>query len=282
MGKSAFERDPILVAPAIISQHHGKAPVLPQKNSVGTCHTGANINDSLAGALFFGVVPAIHLHAAEALLGLGVGRRQRHILLIARDPFRELGDFLRVFPIHQFLQSVHLVQVAGFQHIEPRHLHIQVALLDNKWVAGGQCLDFRIAEGSFIYIIRHTDGGLAGHDLGDELLLVLHKLVEVSVKSAFRYIPIDFHLLIFIALADDTPQPLLKVGRPPGAVQVMQGNELILDVSACAHFGRGTQQHPHLPGAHLGKQLLLFGFAVCRVDKGDFFFRDTGVHQFLF
>ena len=174
MGKSAFERDPILVAPAIISQHHGKAPVLPQKNSVGTCHTGANINDSLAGALFFGVVPAIHLHAAEALLGLGVGRRQRHILLIARDPFREPGDFLRVFPIHQFLQSVHLVQVAGFQHIEPRHLHIQVALLDNKWVAGGQCLDFRIAEGSFIYIIRHTDGGLAGHDLGDELLLVLH------------------------------------------------------------------------------------------------------------
>ena len=107
-------------------------------------------------------------------------------------------------------------------------------------------------------------------------------MVQISVKSAFRYIPIDFHLLIFIALADDTPQPLLQIGGPPRAVQVMQGNELILDVSACAHFGRGTQQHPHLPGAHLGKQLLLFGFAVCRVDKGDFFFRDTGVHQFLF
>ena len=62
----------------------------------------------------------------------------------------------------------------------------------------------------------------------------------------------------------------------------MQGNEFILDVGARAHFGRGTQQHTHLPGAHLGKQLLLFGFAVCRVDKGDSFFRDTGIHQFLF
>ena len=62
----------------------------------------------------------------------------------------------------------------------------------------------------------------------------------------------------------------------------MQGNEFILDVGARAHFGRGTQQHPHLPGAHFGKQLLLFGLAVRRVDKGDFFLRDTGVHQFLF
>ena len=131
MGKSAFECDPVFVAPAIISQHHGKAPVLPQKNSVGTCHTGANINDSLAGVLFFGVVPAIHLHAAEALLGLGVGRRQRQILLITRDPFREPGDLLRVLAVHQLLQGIYLVQVAGFQHIQPRHLHIQVALLDN-------------------------------------------------------------------------------------------------------------------------------------------------------
>ena len=131
MGKRAFECDPVLVAPAIIGQHHGKAPVLPQKNSVGTCHTGANVNDSLACVLFFGVVFAIHLHAAEALLSLGVGRRQRHILLIARDPFREPGDLLRVLAVHQLLQRIYLVQVAGFQHIQSRHLHIQVALLDN-------------------------------------------------------------------------------------------------------------------------------------------------------
>ena len=74
---------------------------------------------------------AIHLHAAEALLGLGVVRYQRHILLIALDPFCEPGDFLRVLAVHQLLQGIYLVQVAGFQHIQPRHLHIQVALLDN-------------------------------------------------------------------------------------------------------------------------------------------------------
>ena len=82
----------------------------------------------------------------------------------------------------------------------------------------GQRLDLGVAEGGFVHIIRHADGGFAGHDLGDELLLVLYKLVEVSVKGAFRYIPIDFHFLIFVALTDDTPQPLLQVGRPPGAV----------------------------------------------------------------
>ena len=43
-----------------------------------------------------------------------------------------------------------------------------------------------------------------------------------------------------------------------------------------------NKQHPHLPGAHFGKQFLLFGFAVRRVDKGDFLLRDSGVHQFLF
>ena len=62
----------------------------------------------------------------------------------------------------------------------------------------------------------------------------------------------------------------------------MQGNELILHVGARAHLGRGTQQYPHLPGAHFGKQLLLFGLAVRRVDESDFLLRDTGVHQFLF
>ena len=160
----------------------------------------------------------IHLHAAEALLSLGVGRRQRHILLIIRNQLREPGDLLRVLAVHQLLQGIYLIQVAGFQHIEPRHLHIQVAFLDNKRVSGGQCFDFRIAESGFVHIIRHTDRGLAGHNLSDKLLLVLHELVEVSVKGAFRYIPIDFHLFVFISLADDTPQPLLQVGGPPGAV----------------------------------------------------------------
>ena len=170
-----------------------------------------------------------------------MGRRQRHILLITRNPFRKPGDLLRVLAVHQLLQGIYLVQVAGFQHIQPRHLHIQVALLDNKRVAGGQRLDLGIAEGGFVHIIRHTDRSLAGHNLGDELLLVLYELVEVSVKGAFRYIPIDFHLLVFVALADDTPQPLLKIGRPPGAVQVMQSNEFILDVGARSHLSRGTQ-----------------------------------------
>ena len=35
----------------------------------------------------------------------------------------------------------------------------------------------------------------------------------------FRYIPIDFPTFIFIALADDTPQPLLKIeGRQDSVI----------------------------------------------------------------
>ena len=85
MGKGAFEGDPVFIAPAVVGQHHGKAPVLPQKNSVGTGHTGTDVDDGLACVLLFSVVPAVHIHAAEALLGLGVGRRQRHVLPIALD-----------------------------------------------------------------------------------------------------------------------------------------------------------------------------------------------------
>ena len=64
-------------------------------------------------------------------------------------------------------------------------------------------------------------------------------------------------------------------------VQVMQGNELILDVGARAHFGRGTQQHPHLPGAHFGKQLLLFSLAVRCVDTVSYTHLDVYKRQFL-
>lgn len=100
---------------------------MPQKNSMVAGHLGADINNSLAGILFFGVVPALYIYAAESLLGFGVSRRQRRILLIPFDPFRQPGDLSRIFAVHQLFQRIHLIQMAGFQHIQPCHLHIQVS-----------------------------------------------------------------------------------------------------------------------------------------------------------
>ena len=79
--------------------------------------------------------------------------------------------------MHQLLQSIHLIQVAGLEHIQPCHFHIQIALFDDKGIAGGQRLDLGIAQGGFIHIIRNADRGFAGHNLSDKFLLVLYKLV---------------------------------------------------------------------------------------------------------
>ncbi|MCD7803136.1 MAG: hypothetical protein LUH09_09635 [Clostridiales bacterium] len=77
------------------------------------------------------------------------------------------------------------------------------------------------------------------------------------------------HLLIPVALADNTPVALGHVGRSPTHIQVVNAHKPVLHVGASTHFLRGTQQHPHLTGTHLCKQLLLFGLCVGVVDKGD-------------
>ena len=49
----------------------------------------------------------------------------------------------------------------------------------------------------------------------------------------------------------------------------MQGNQPILAVGACTHFGRTAKQHAHLTGAYLCEQLLLFHFGIGVVNKGN-------------
>lgn len=131
-------------------------------------------------------------------------------------------------------------------------------IFNDERVAGGQRLDLGIAEGRFVHILCHSDRGLAGHDLSNEFLLVFHKLVKVSVKRTLGYIAEDFHLLVFIPLTDNTAQPLLKVGRPPGAIQIVQGDQPVLYVSASAHLLSASHQHSYLPGTDFRKQRLLF------------------------
>ena len=282
MGQGTFQSDAVLVAHPVIGQHHREAPVLPQKDSIGAGHLRADVDDRLACILFFGIVFALHLHAAESLLRFWMGFRQLHIFFIACNSLCQSGNLCWIFAVYQFLQSIHLIQVAGLEHIQPCHLHIQIAFFDDKWVAGGQRLDLRIAQGGFVHIIRHADRGFAGHDLSNKFLLVLDELIQISIKCSLGYIAEDLHLLIFVTLTDNSSKPLLKVAGPPGAIQIMQGNQSILDVGSGTHFLCASHENAHLTGSYLRKKLFLFCFRVRCVDKSNLILRDACVQQLLF
>ena len=75
---------------------------------------------------------------------------------------------------------------------------------------------------------------------------------------------------IHIALPDDAPRPLFQVAGTPGAIQIVTGNQPVLDVGTGSHFRRAAKQYTHLAGAYLRKEFFLFYFRVGVVDKGDF------------
>ena len=81
---------------------------------------------------------------------------------------------------------------------------------------------------------------------------------------------------VLVALALDASLSLGQVAGPPGAVQVMERHQAVLDVGACAHLLGAAQQDAHLAGADLGKQLLFAHFGVGLMDKGNLF----GGHAF--
>lgn len=53
-------------------------------------------------------------------------------------------------------------------------------------IAGAQRLDFRIAQGGFVNVLRRAHRGFAGHDLPNELLLGFHQLIQVAVEGVLR------------------------------------------------------------------------------------------------
>ena len=76
-------------------------------------------------------------------------------------------------------------------------------------------------------------------------------------------------LIILVALTQRTPSPLFQVSGPPGTIEIMRGHDEVLDVGASTTFLGAAQQNPHLPPAHLGKQLRLFRLGIGVMDKRD-------------
>jgi hypothetical protein len=68
-------------------------------------------------------------------------------------------------------------------------------------------------------------------------LLVLQSLVAVCIESAFGDIAEDLHLLVFIALTDNSSGALLKVSWSPRNIEVMDDNQLLLGIRTSTRFG---------------------------------------------
>ena len=147
-------------------------------------------------------------------------------------------------------------------------------------VAGTQRLDFRVGQRCFIHVVTGAGRAFAGHNLADELLLVLHRLPQISVKRRLGDVAVDVHVLVPVALTNDSPRALLQIPRPPRAVKVVRRGETILYVGPRAHFCGAAHQDAHLPAAYLREKLLLPHFRVRFVDKGNLLLRDALRNQF--
>ena len=77
------------------------------------------------------------------------------------------------------------------------------------------------------------------------------------------------------------PQSPSIISRPPGAVQVVQGYEPLLDIGASAHLLSGSYEHTDLPGTDLGKKLFLLNLGLGLMDISYFFSWYALVHELL-
>ena len=85
---------------------------------------------------------------------------------------------------------------------------------------------------------------------------------HVDVDAPLRDVEVDGDFPVLIPLPEDAALALLDLGRLPGRVQVIEGDQSLLYVRAGPHLLGGADQHPHRPLADLLEQSLLLGVGV--------------------
>ena len=221
-----------------------------------------------------------HKRRKTVCVWVGVFLNRGYIGLIARNALLCFGNIFRESLADCILERVPLAQMVGFQQLQLGHLNVQIHLFLDHRVAAGQRLDLGIRKRLLIHIFGGANRRFAGHDLRYKFLLALHKLVKIGVEGALGDIAVNVYLRIFVALPDDAPLPLLKVGRTPRAFEVVQGDELLLTVGAGTHALGAAQQDTHLTAPHLAEQVFLLRLALGVVDEGDLVFGNTQFQQF--
>ena len=158
--------DLIFSAEGIEGQLHVKATVLTDGNRLWACHGLAKAEDGIADGLLFPYRAARHNHRREAVLvGLGIPFSLVNIRTIALNALLQRFDFLRKLLQNLILQRIALAQMVGLEQLQTGHINVQIHLLLDVGIAGAQCLDFRIAQGGFVNVLRRAHRGFAGHDL---------------------------------------------------------------------------------------------------------------------
>ena len=221
-----------------------------------------------------------HKRRKTVCVWVGVFLNRGYIGLIARNALLCFGNIFRESLADCILERVPLAQMVGFQQLQLGHLNVQIHLFLYHRVAAGQRLDLGIRKRLLIHIFGGANRRFAGHDLRYKFLLALHKLVKIGVEGALGDITVNVYLRVFVALPDNAPLPLLKVGRTPRAFEVVQGDELLLAVGAGAHALGAAQQDTHLTAPHFAEQIFLLHLALGVVDEGDFVFGNAQFQQF--
>ena len=211
---------------------------------------------------------------------VGASLDRGNIRAIPGDPCLRFCDLLREILTDGVLQRVFLRKVVGFQQFQLGHLNVQIHLFLDHGVAAGQCLDLGIRKRLFVYIFGGADRRFAGHNLRYKFLLGFYQLIQVGIEGALGDIAVNVYLRVFVALPDDAPLPLLKVGRTPRTIQMVQSDELLLAVGASAHALGAAQQDTHLTAPHLAEQVFLLRLALGVVDEGDLVFGNAQFQQF--
>ena len=139
-------------------------------------------------------------------------------------PFNLLREVLQ----QPVFQPVLLALVIRLHQAKAGYIHIQVHLFLDGRITGAERLDLRIGQGGFVNILTGAYRTFAGHDLGDEFLLVLHRLPEIGVKGALGNIAVNLYIRILIALPDNASRTLLQITRTPRTVEIMQRDQSIL------------------------------------------------------
>ena len=116
--------------------------------------------------------------------------------------------------------------------------------------------------------------------MADELLFLFHGLPQIGVEGALGNIAVHMDERVAVPLALDAAFALGQVPGPPGAVQVVHGDETVLDIGARPHLLCTSHQDAHLARAHFGKQLFLLRLGVGLMDEGDLLFRDAAADKF--
>ena len=239
----------------------------------------ASLDDGRARFLAFGVHLAADLHR-EVVFILRQKRFCRfHIGFQGFDLTLCRSNFSRIAARNIRFQAINLTGVVGFQQFQLTDLNIQIHLFLDVGIARCQCLDFGIGQCGIVHIIAGADRRFGSHDLGNELLLIFQNLPHIRIKRIFGDVTIDFHLLIPVSLPKNTSLLLFQVRRFPRTIQMMQGNQPILNIGSCAKFWCRPHQNTHLSSAHLCKQVCFFRFGVVLVNERHFFTGNTSRHQ---